>query len=63
MIVYNGTLIDLKTTITNIANISVSRSTWGLNSLCRKHWCITLHRYTAMFTQIYGEYPNKQKCF
>ena len=36
MIAYNDTLIDLKTTITNVANMSDSRSTWGIEQFVQE---------------------------
>lgn len=55
MIVYNGTLIDLKTTITNIANISVSRSTWGIEQFVQEalvHYAPQIYSY--VYTDLRG---------
>lgn len=48
MIAYNDTLIDLKTTITNAANMSDSRSTWGIEQFVQEtlvHYAPQLYSY------------------
>ena len=48
MIAYNDTLIDLKTTITNVANMSDSRSTWGIEQFVQEtlvHYAPQLYSY------------------
>lgn len=64
MIVHNGTLIDLKTTITNIANISVSRSTWGIEQFVQEalvHYAPQIYSY--VYTDLRGNIRINKNAF